>query len=248
MFKKKSGFTVIEVVIVIAIVAIIAGIWYVSKNKAGADTGVNTTTQLSPKASIGNVKINGTSNYGAVEIKIGDKVVVTFDTTITDPSKIVQSKVQLGRNYWKKDESGSTTQYNYIDANEVSRKKKSNNTIVSYRAEFITDKGAQDILNNGYETSGLYEISPRLDFHAVDNHGVSYEFVSVSYPPNMPTVRSKANSATSPTSGTGGTSGGTSNGSGGSAGGPTLPNNSGATGTGSSGSGSGTVGGPTTSQ
>ena len=37
MFKARKGFTVVEIAIVVAIVAVLAGVWYVAKNKVGAD-------------------------------------------------------------------------------------------------------------------------------------------------------------------------------------------------------------------
>lgn len=74
MFKVKKGFTVIEIAIVVAIVAVIAGVWYVSKNKAGADikmpgignggtttTGGNTTP---PKIGMGTIKGQVTDKDG----------------------------------------------------------------------------------------------------------------------------------------------------------------------------------------
>jgi len=81
MFTRKRGFTVIEVVIVIAVVAIIAGIWYISKNKAGADfattnpaTGTPTKTYT---ITAGQKKtFTGPSSYdpasgGGVRVKCG---------------------------------------------------------------------------------------------------------------------------------------------------------------------------------
>ena len=56
MFKVRKGVTVIEIAIVVAIVAILAGVWYVSKNKTGADIAM---------PGIGN---NGTTSTGGTTI------------------------------------------------------------------------------------------------------------------------------------------------------------------------------------
>lgn len=88
MFKVKKGFTVIEIAIVVAIVAILAGVWYVSKSKAGASVampGIGNTGGTKPGGKSTPPKMMGTI-WGYVKDTKGNvmtnAIVVGYDEKI----------------------------------------------------------------------------------------------------------------------------------------------------------------------
>ena len=87
MFKARKGFTVVEIAIVVAIVAVLAGVWYVAKNKVGADVAkpgiITNTTGITPTGGIDPAKMGMGRIQGTV---------TEYDNTPIEKATVVFAK------------------------------------------------------------------------------------------------------------------------------------------------------------
>lgn len=137
--KKSAGFSVIEVLIAIVVIAIIGGVIWVRGMRANADIVVSTSTPGAPIA-IGNVKLLNKTGRPVHTVKPGETIYATYVVAV--PTKMVPPP---SSNY--QPVSGvsvislySSSQSMFLDAKETGRSVSGTNTMIKYRSDITADE------------------------------------------------------------------------------------------------------------
>lgn len=171
MFKTKKGFTAIEAIVIIAVVAVIGGIvWYTLGNKAGADNILISNNSKNSPVAISNVKLldkNGSSVSG---VKPGQSIIVAFDMTYLSSSHYDGTTVTAQA-------FANSNKTLYAPGKEVSKKTLGNKTISKVQAELITNSADLTPAN----TYAVY-----INATATSNAS-AYDKSTATYPPTAQT-------------------------------------------------------------